>query len=338
MAQTGAPVLAVLGAESPPDFATIEDQAVVRRCDDASLAAALTGADALFVWDFTSRAVPAAWADAEVSRLRWVHIASAGVDTLMFDALRRSDVTLTNSRGVFDGAIAEYVLGLVLLFAKDVTTTIDHQRATRWAHRETERLAGRTALVVGTGPIGRAIARLLRAAGMRVAGVGRTARSDPDFGQVYAAADLHAALGTADYVICAAPLTDATRGMFDAAAYAAMRRTARFVNVGRGGHVVTADLEAALAGGQIAGAALDVFDTEPLPAESPLWSMSNVVVSPHMSGDFIGWKSALVEVFRDNFDRWIAGRPLCNVVDKRLGYVPAADGAASAVDNGGRDG
>ncbi|MGH3735316.1 MAG: D-2-hydroxyacid dehydrogenase [Micromonosporaceae bacterium] len=327
------PVLAVLGAQPPPDFAKIEDQAEVRHCDDAGLADALSGADALFVWDFTSRAVPGAWPAADVSRLRWVHIASAGVDTLMFDALRSSDVVVTNSRGVFDGAIAEYVLGLVLSFAKDIPGTLRLQSDGRWRHRETERIAGREALVVGTGPIGRAVARLLRAVGMRVAAVGRTARADDDFGQVYAAGDLHTALAGADYVICVAPLTDQTTGMFDAGAFAAMRPGARFVNVGRGAHVVTDDLVAALRTGRLGGAALDVFDTEPLPPGSPLWSMSNVVISPHMSGDFIGWKPALVEVFTDNFARWVSGRPLRNVVDKRLGYVTA--GRTSGAANGG---
>ena len=327
-AARGRPVLAVLGSERPPDFDRVEALAEVRRCDEAGLAEALPGADALFVWDFLSGAVPDAWPHAD--RLRWVHIASAGVDNLMFDGMRDSDVVLTNSRGVFDGAIAEYVLGAVLAFAKDLPATLAYQRDGQWRHRETERVAGRTALVVGAGPIGRAIARLLRAAGLRVAGVGRRARSgDPDFGDVHAAADLHGRLAWADYVVCAAPLTDATRGMFNAAAFAAMRRTARFVNVGRGAHVVTDDLIAALRDGRIAGAALDVFEAEPLPPDSALWSMPNVMVSPHMSGDFIGWEAALVELFTDNLERWLSAEPLRNVVDKTLGY-PTEDAARAA--------
>ncbi|MGH3742392.1 MAG: D-2-hydroxyacid dehydrogenase [Micromonosporaceae bacterium] len=309
----------MLGSTRPPDFDAVEAQAEVRLCDEAELPDGIRGAEVLFVWDFLSHAVPAAWPYAD--QLRWVHIASAGVDTLMFDGLRDSDVALTNSRGVFDDAIAEYVLGLVLTFAKDFAGTVDHQRARQWQHRETERIAGKRALIVGTGGIGRATARLLRAAGLQVAGVGRTARGqDPDFEVVHAAEDLTSRLGWGDYVVCAAPLTDATRGMFDAAAFAAMKPTARFVNVGRGAHVITSDLEAALTAGDIAGAALDVFEAEPLPKGSALWSMPNVVVSPHMSGDFIGWESALVSIFTDNFQRWIAGESLRNVVDKELGY------------------
>lgn len=322
------PVLAVLCGESrPPDMRAVETEAVVRYTDAAGLAEALPGADALFVYDFLSTAVPAAWHAAD--RLRWLHMASAGVDPVLFPGLRESDVVLTNSRGVFDDAIAEYVLGVVLTFAKGFARSLDLQRENRWLHRESERIAGRDALVVGTGPIGRAIARLLRAAGMRVSGAGRQARhGDPDFGEVYDTAQLARHLPWADYVIAVAPLTEQTKGMFDARAFAAMKPSARFVNVGRGELVVTSDLVAALAEGTIAGAALDVFETEPLPPDSPLWTMQNVLVSPHMSGDFVGWRNALVEVFTANFRRWRAGQPLRNVVDKSLGYVPSGNQGA----------
>lgn len=317
------PVLAVLcGEQRPPDMKTIESVADVRYTSENGLAGALRGADALFVYDFLSTAVPGAWHAAD--QVRWVHIASAGVDPVMFPELRESDVVLTNSRGVFDDSIAEYVLGVVIAFAKDLPGSIGLQRQHRWQHRESERIGGRRALVVGTGPIGRAIARLLRAAGLKVSGMGRRARDDdPDFGVVHASADLVRQLPEIDYVVAVAPLTEQTKGMFDATAFAAMKPSARFVNVGRGELVVTSDLVAALREGQIAGAALDVFETEPLSSDSPLWSMENVLISPHMSGDFIGWRNTLVEVFADNFERWHTGRPLRNVVDKQLGYVPS---------------
>ncbi|WP_410662441.1 D-2-hydroxyacid dehydrogenase [Amycolatopsis sp. lyj-84] len=300
----------------------IEAEAVVRYTDEAGLADALSGADALFVYDFLSTAVPGAWHAAD--GLRWLHIASAGVDPVLFPGLQASDVVLTNSRGVFDGAIAEYVLGVVLAFAKDFVRSWDLQRRKQWKHRESERISGRRVLVVGTGPIGRSIARSLRAAGMSVAGVGRRPREDdPDFGDVFSSSGLARHLPEADYVVAVAPLTEQTKGMFDAEAFAAMKPGARFVNVGRGELVVTSDLVGALRDGPLGGAALDVFDTEPLPAESPLWSMENVLISPHMSGDFVGWRTTLVEVFADNFRRWRTGEPLRNVVDKQLGYVPS---------------
>ncbi|WP_100444486.1 D-2-hydroxyacid dehydrogenase [Glycomyces xiaoerkulensis] len=318
------PVLTVLcGDQVPAGMDGIERSATVRYTDDEGLADALRGADALFVYDFLSGAVPGAWHAAD--RLHWVHMASAGVDPVMFPGMRDSDVVLTNSRGVFDTPIAEYVLGVVLAFAKDFARSVRLQDETRWLHRETERIDGRHAMVMGTGPIGRAIARMLRAAGMRVSGIGRTARTeDPDFGTVHAQADLIGRLPEADYVVAVAPLTEQTRGAFDERAFAAMKPGARFINVGRGELTATDDLIAALRAGEIAGAALDVFDTEPLPEGSPLWGMENVLVSPHMSGDAVGWRSILVERFAENFERWRAGRPLHNVVDKNLGYVPSS--------------
>ncbi len=302
----------------------IEQSATVRYTDTEGLPDALRGADALFLYDFLSRALADAWHAAD--RLRWVHVASAGVDSVMFPELRDSDVVLTNSRGVFDSAIAEYVLGLVIAFAKDFAGSLRLQQQRTWQHRETERVAGTSALVVGTGPIGRAIASLLRAVGMRVAGAGRRARSDdPDFGTVVSSQELTQHLGDYDVVVAVAPLTSQTRGMFDADAFAAMRPGARFVNVGRGELMVTDDLISALRSGHLSGAALDVFEQEPLPQDSPLWNMENVLISAHMSGDFVGWRNALVEVFTDNFARWRDGREFRNVVDKHLGYVPSTN-------------
>ncbi|WP_030513173.1 D-2-hydroxyacid dehydrogenase [Nocardia sp. NRRL WC-3656] len=317
------PVVTVLhdGVEPDAEFMRpVLEQATVRFADWASLADALPGAEALFVYDFRSTALPGAWDRAD--RMRWVHVGGTGVDAVMFDALIDSDVQVTNTRGLFDEPIAEYVLAQVLAFAKDLPESLRLQQRHQWRHRESERVAGAAVLVVGTGSIGRAIARLLRAAGMRVRGVGRTARiGDPDFGTV--ATDLHAELPGADYVVCVTPLTPQTRHMFDASAFAAMKPHARFINVGRGESVVTDDLVAALRGGVLAGAALDVVDPEPLPAGHPLWDLPNVVVTPHNSGDFIGWRAEIVAAFTENFERWASGQPLHNVVDKKLGYVPS---------------
>lgn len=304
-------------------MAAVEQAAEVRYVQADGLADGLAGADVLFVWDFFSAAVREAWPAAE--DLRWLHVASAGVDAMLFDGLRASDVVLTNSRGVFDDAIAEYVLGVVIAFAKDLPRSLDLQRERRWQWRETERVGGRTALVVGTGPIGAAIARMLRAVGMDVRGAGRTTRADhPDFGIVHPSTELAEHVGWADFVVSALPLTPQTRGMFDRTVFAAMKPSARFVNVGRGEHVVTSDLVDALRAGELSGAALDVFEEEPLPQDSPLWTMDNVLVSAHMAGDTVGWKDTLARVFVANFQRWIAGEPLQNVVDKDRGYVPSA--------------
>ncbi|NMI00674.1 D-2-hydroxyacid dehydrogenase [Pseudonocardia sp. K10HN5] len=307
--------MAVLHAEDrPPALEEHVSGAELRFATAGTLADALPGCDVLLVWDFTSDAVRDAWPAADA--MRWVHTASAGVDRLIFPGLVGSDVTLTNSRGVFDIPMAEYVLGLVLAFAKDLPRTLAQQARGEWQHRETENVAGRCAVVVGGGPIGRAVAALLAAVGLRVPLVGRRAADG-----VHGFDELRGLLPDADFVVLAAPLTEATRGLLDAAALRRLKPTARVINVGRGGLVVQPDLVDALREGRIAGAALDVFETEPLPADSPLWTMPNVIVSPHMSGDTVGWRESLVELFADNLDRYRAGTPLRNVVDKTRGYV-----------------
>ncbi|GAA4559904.1 D-2-hydroxyacid dehydrogenase [Pseudonocardia xishanensis] len=309
----GQPIIAVLAGEDPPgDLGAAE----VRLAGDADLASALSGADVLLVWDFLSHAVPAAWRAADTSRVRWVHTASAGVDKVTFPELRAHPAEITNARGVFDRPIAEFVAGVVLAFAKDLPGSLRLQGRGEWRHRETTSVAGRTAVVVGSGPIGRAVADMLRAIGLSVSLVGRRAADG-----VHAFDELPALLPGADWLILAAPLTDATRGMLDKAALDLLPDSARVVNVGRGGLVVEPDLVAALQEERIAGAALDVFEVEPLPADSPLWTMENVIVTPHMSGDLVGWRETLRTQFLENLDRFRAGEPLHNIVDKSLGYV-----------------
>ncbi len=322
-------VLASARGPRPPGLEPVARLATIRYALSApSLARALTETEVLFIWNFRSASLRDVWPQAR--RLRWIHVASAGVDAILFPELASSRVILTNARGVFDQAIAEYVLGLVLAFAKGFWETLDLQRRRAWRHRETEHVRGQTALIVGAGGIGRAIGRLARSAGMRVVAVARTARaSDPDLGRVVAVGDLGAVLGEADYVIIAAPLTSETRGLFGAAAFARMKRTARLINVGRGAIIDEAALLGALRSKRIAGAALDVFSVEPLPKRHPLWDLPGVLVSPHMSGDFVGWAPALSALFVENFQRWRRGEPLLNVVDKALGYVPGAAGESN---------
>ncbi|MGV2914889.1 D-2-hydroxyacid dehydrogenase [Streptomyces alfalfae] len=309
----------VLGATPPtppPRLGALTGRARVLHADETTLAARLPLADALLVWDFASDAVRRAW-PGEGPRPRWVHTASAGVDHLMCPELAASDTVVTNARGVFDQPIAEYVAALVLAMAKDLPRTLGLQRERSWRHRESGRVAGTRACVVGSGPIGRAVAGTLKALGITVALVGRAARPG-----VHGAAELDRLLTRADWVVCAAPLTDETRGMFDARRFGLMQPSARFVNIGRGPLVVEADLVAALSKRWIAGAALDVFEHEPLPAESPLWTTPGLIVSPHMSGDTVGWRDELGAQFMELYEDWAAGRPLRNVVDKERGYVP----------------
>ncbi|MFE7984878.1 D-2-hydroxyacid dehydrogenase [Streptomyces cellulosae] len=310
------PTLLVLDAEPLPRLGRLTGRARIEHADESTLAERLPHADVLLVWDFTSHAVRRAW-PGEGPRPRWVHTASAGVDHLLCPELAASDTVVTNARGVFDGPIAEYVAGLVLAFAKDLPRTLALQRERTWLHRETRRVAGTRACVVGSGPIGRAVAGTLEALGVRTALVGRAARDG-----VHGPEDLDRLLARADWVVAAAPLTEQTRGMFDARRFGLMQPSAHFVNVGRGELVVEEALVGAVRERWIAGAALDVFTAEPLAAGSPLWELEGVVVSPHMSGDTVGWRDELAAQFVELYELWEAGRPLVNVVDKRRGYVP----------------
>lgn len=315
-------VLTAGGEELPPGLEPLHDQAEVRHADDReSLESSLPGSRILVVTDFNTNIVEKAWPKAD--QVEWVHATSAGVDAILFPDIVESDVPITNARGIFDRAIGEYVLGMTLAFAKDFPRTLDLQRENRWQHRDSERIVGKRMLVVGAGAIGRAIARLARGAGMEVEGMAKNARDeDPDFATVHASDALHDVLPSADYVVIAVPLTKATEHMFDAEAFRHMKSSARLINIGRGPIVDTEALIEALNDRAFDGAALDVFEQEPLPADSPLWGMDNVIISPHMAGDFIGWREALSEQFLDNFQRWRKGEALFNVVDKERGYVP----------------
>ncbi|WP_399939603.1 D-2-hydroxyacid dehydrogenase [Streptomyces sp. BBFR25] len=315
-ASTPLPTLLVLDAEPPPRLGRLTGRARIEHADAATLAERLPHADVLLVWDFASHAVREAWPGGG-PRPRWVHTASAGVDHLMCPELAASDTVVTNARGVFDRPIAEYVAALVLAMAKDLPTTLRLQGERTWRHRESMRVAGTRACVVGSGPIGRAVVSTLEALGITTALVGRTARPG-----VHGPEELDRLLAGADWVVAAAPLTEDTRGMFDARRFALMRPSARFVNVGRGQLVVEDDLVEALTARRIAGAALDVLSHEPMAPDSALWEVPGLIVSPHMSGDTIGWRDELGAQFVELFESWAAGGPLANVVDKKRGYVP----------------
>jgi len=310
------PTLLVLDADPPPRLGRLTGRARIVHADATTLAERLPFADVLLVWDFTSTAVRDAW-PGEGPRPRWVHTASAGVDHLMCPELAASDTRVTNARGVFDQPIAEYVAALVLTMAKDLPRTLELQREGVWRHRESQRVAGTRACVVGSGPIGRAIVATLKALGIVTALVGRRSRTG-----IHGPDDLDRLMARADWVIAAAPLTAETHGMFDARRFGMMQPSARFINIGRGQLVVEEALVEAVSKRWIAGAALDVFDTEPLPPESPLWKVPGLIVSPHMSGDTVGWRDELGTQFVEMYERWAAGRSLTNVVDKERGYVP----------------
>jgi len=308
----------VLTAEDEADLPGLDDlpadAKVTHVRDEAALREGLTRADILVVTDFRSGMIERCWP--EQPSIRWVHATSAGVDALMFPALAKSDIPVTNARGIFNRGIAEYVLGAILMFAKDTLGNLHYQRQQRWQHRETRLISGQQALVIGAGSIGTTVGQLLSAAGLDVIGTARSERKIEGFRKVHAQSQLPDLLPHADYVVITAPLTPDTEGLFDEAAFKSLKPSAHLINVGRGPIVKTEALLQALQAGYLAGAALDVFEEEPLPEDHPLWQKPNVMISAHMAGDFIGWRRALGEQFTDNFFRWQGGNSLNNQVDK----------------------
>lgn len=325
MTATRRPVAVVLGAaeeDPPPGIGSAAERAdLVFAPDLTALREAIGGAEVVFAWRWNvdGPLLPAVWGAAD--SVRWIQAPSDGVDGLLFPELVASDVIVTNARGIFDDAVAEHAIALVLVMAKGLDRVVRSQADRKWDRRDTELLAGRRLLVVGVGPIGRRIARIATAIGMTVRGVGRTSRSgDPELGEIDGIDALPEALAWADVVVDVLPGTERTRHLFDSGAFAAMREHARFVNVGRGSTVDEGALVEALRSGTIRAAALDVFEEEPLPSQSPLWSLPNALVSPHVAGDYAGWREATVGLFVQNLARYVDGRPLRNVVDKRLGF------------------
>jgi phosphoglycerate dehydrogenase-like enzyme len=324
MDRAGGCVVAVVGAspDAPPPGLSGE----LPGCDvrfipsRERLASDAAGADIVFAWEPWIGWLRESWGFS--ANLRWIAAATVGVDWLLFPELVRSDVIVTNSAGVFDAAMAEYSLALVSGICADLHTTIRLQTKREWRHRETMRLAGRHALVLGTGGIGRAINRTLDRVGVISTCVGRNSRMDPELGRVAALDELPGLLPDTDFVILALPLTEHTKGIFGTSELALMSPGSWLINLGRGALVDEPALVSALQGGTIGGAALDVFTNEPLSPESPLWELPNAIVSPHMSGDFRGWDTALADLFLAQLERYRSGEPLANVVDKALGYVP----------------
>ncbi len=289
--------------------------------DEARLAKELPDSEILLGWDFRGRELPSQWQHAQ--SLKWIHWCGAGVDAVMFDELVESDVILTNAQGVFDRAMAEYVLGYMLMEAKRFRESGEFQKACDWRYRLTPKLAGQRAVIVGVGSIGREIATLLKAVGVRVTGVGRRARTgDPVFERIDAQTDILQAVSEVDWVIGVLPATSSTENYFTQDVFDAMPSTARFMNIGRGSAVDEPALIQALESQDIAGAMLDVFRVEPLPASNPLWQAPNLIISPHMSGDYTGCHADMVQQFVDNLANYQNGAEMFNVVDKRLGFVP----------------
>jgi phosphoglycerate dehydrogenase-like enzyme len=250
--------------------------------------------------------------------LRWVSVGGSGTDHLApWDPAR---MTVTNAAGVAADVMAQYVIGGILNFALGFPAFALDQRDRRWTSGSVASVGGRTIAILGLGKTGGAIAKLAKALGMLVVGVRARPGPTANVDRVEPIERLHDVLGHADYVAICLPLTPATRGLIDAAAFQALKPGAVLVDVSRGGIVRGAALLGALKDGRLAGAVLDVFEAEPLPPDHPLWAMENVIITPHCSGVYDGWERRAIEMLCDNLDRWLAGTPLENVVDPGKGY------------------
>lgn len=294
---------------SAPDMPHVVLRAAGVDGDPAQVEAAFFSGDL-----YPERVRDFALALAKATRLRWLHTMSAGVDHPWFRAMIERGVVVTTSPGAAARPIAQTVLAYVLALSRDLRRFDDAQRRRAWEPHAVEDLAEQTLGVVGLGPIGLHVARLAAAFEMRVIGMRRAPRGDEPC-ETWPLARLDELLACADWLVLALPLTERTRHLVDARALARMKPGARLVNVGRGALVDEAALGEALAAGRLAGAALDVFETEPLPSESALWSMPNVIVTPHCSGQNPGNAVRAAEIFVDNLARFARGAPLLHVAE-----------------------
>jgi phosphoglycerate dehydrogenase-like enzyme len=294
--------------------------------DETDLPHVLPDADVFVGWVFPRELF------ASARKLRWVHTASAGVEANLFPAMCASDVMLTNSTGLHEVCIPEHVFGQMLLLARNFHEAQRMQQQHEWGRFQVitfgpsiRELHDSHLAILGAGPIGRNVARLAAAFGMHVRIMRRNASQVAPWAEaVVPPSALLDLLAWADFVVCALPLTSETRGLIGSDAFHAMRSSTFLINVGRGETIDDDALVDALRKGAIGGAALDAFRQEPLPPEHPFWDLPNLIITPHVSGYMPDYFQRALRLFEENLGRYLQGQPLRNVVDKSLGYVPAA--------------
>ncbi len=266
--------------------------------------------------------IPIEYFDA-ATRLRWFQCVNAGIERMERDGLLRRGFAVTTAAGLASSAIAEYVIGSMVMLAKGLHRFTVSQQRHAWEFRMTGELSGKTVGILGLGEIGRETARRARAFNMRVIASRRTVSAtaaDRDCDELVSYSDLDYLLAQSDYLVVAVPLTPETHHLLGAAQFAKMRPTASIVNVARGEVIDQPALIEALRAGTITSAALDVFDPEPLPAESPLWDLPNVIITPHISGAVEGYGHKATELFIANLRRYLDGEPLAHLANPELGY------------------
>ena len=314
----------VLGDPSEPTLKLLDSLAsdanisISKTAD--GLGDALAEARVLFNWSGSRAEIVNVLARAP--KLEWVHARYAGLDGIMSPELQASHVPLTNGRGTFSQSLGEFVIAGALYWAKDFPRMLRAKAEHRWEVFDILELSTQTMGIVGHGDI-RAIARRAKAFGMNVLALRRdtTPRAgDEDVDKVYPNSELHAMLPECDYVVVAAPLTPTTKHMMSTAEFNCMKESAIIMNVGRGPVIDEAAMTEALRTKRIRGAALDVFEVEPLPADSALWDLDNVFISAHTSDHTKDWLNDAAMFFVEQFARWKNNEPLKNIADKTAGY------------------
>ncbi len=272
-------------------------------------------AEVMVGWNIPREAVQRA------PRLKWIHSTAAGVDQLLHPEVLAGEILVTSSSGIHQ-PLVEHVFAMVLALTRRLHVAIRNQVARRWERRQAvgDEIRGKTMGVLGLGHIGAEIAEKAAVFGMRVIGTKRTVAPVPHVDQVFPPEGLADVLRASDVVVVALPLTTQTRGLLGEPELRLMRRTAVLINIGRGAIVQEAALIRALQEGGIAGAGLDVFEREPLPADSPLWGMEQVIITPHVSGTSQHYWDAATPLLCENVRRYLTGAPLLNLVNKALGY------------------
>ncbi len=250
--------------------------------------------------------------------LKWIAVGGSGTDHL--GGWDRQRITVTNSAGVAADMMAQYAVGAMFAFTLGFPAFAADQRRGHWGPGRVEPIDGKTVLILGLGKTGQAVAARAKALDLTVLGVRANPAPTADVDEVYRPSALPELWSRADFIVVSLPLLANTRGLVDEAAFAAMRPGAVLIDVSRGGVVREAALLAALTQGDLKGAALDVFETEPLPADHPLWRLDNVILTPHCSSVYPGWEDKSVDMFCDNLDRYLRGQPLANIVLPERGY------------------
>ena len=287
---------------------------VIAGYEEETLSKHIVDADILIFFQFPVEALRKA------TRLRWIQVTSAGVEQLLDAREHLRDVVVTNTRGMHADIMADYTMAAILMLQWDLPHLFRNQQLKGWSQRYFEPLAGKTLGIVGLGTIGCEIARRAQGFRMNLVGVKRNPAPVSGISQVFEPDRLHEMLSLSDYVVLTVPVTRETFQMIGEAELRAMKKTACLINVARGSIVVESALIRALRENWIAGAVLDVFDNEPLPQESPLWTLENLIITPHTAGNLQDYPEHVMEIFGENYLRWKAGKPLLNVVDLARGY------------------